>query len=113
MGFLDFVKKIGNGLKKGVETIGGGIKKAAVSIHHSILKPIYKSVIKPVYEKAVKPVGKRVVNFVSHGIDRIERLSDAGVKGVEGIGAGISNLGNSPMMLFGLLALGGIVALKR
>ena len=99
MGFLGInFNKIAAGFKSAISTIGHGLKKAAVGVYNHALKPIYKGVIKPAWNKVIKPVGKRAISFVSHAVDRVERIADAGVKGVEGGANLLSGLGNTPIV---------------
>jgi hypothetical protein len=113
MGFLGInFGKIVSGFKRAVSTVGHGLKKAAVGVYHKALKPLYTSVIKPAYTKIIKPVGERAIKFVSHAVDRVERIADAGVKGIES-GAGLlDTISKSPMIILGVLGLGALVALK-
>lgn len=113
MGFLSFFKKIGNGIKKTATSIGNGIKKVSVKAYHTVIRPAYKKVIKPIYTSVVKPVAKKAISFVEHSIARAEKIADAGASGAEGIGDLFKNIGNSPMLIIGLVGVGALVALKR
>lgn len=113
MGFLSFVSKIGSGFKSAVSTVGSGFKRAVKQIHHSILKPVFNRVLKPVYQKAIKPIAKRAITYVEHGIDRVERIADAGTKAAEGAGNFMDSIGKSPMLIAGVIAVGAIVLLKK
>ena len=55
MGFFD-------SLLSPFEYIGSGISKAATTVKHSVLDPIYNKVLKPVYNKVVVPVYNRLGN---------------------------------------------------
>ena len=103
MGFLNFFKKIGKkiggGFKSIGKTIGSGFHKVTHFVDHKIIRPIYK--------KVVKPVGNKIINYVDRGVQRVERIADAGAKSAEGFGGFVSNP-------FGIVAIGigGLVALN-
>lgn len=110
MGFLSsFTSAVSSGFKSVTNTVGSGFK----AVTNSVIKPAYNSVVKPVYNSVIKPVAERGISYVEHGIDRVERLADAGVKGAEGAGNFLDTIGKSPMLIIGVLALGAIVALKK
>jgi hypothetical protein len=113
MGFLGInFGKIASGFKSAVSTVGHGLKSAATGVYHSALVPLYNKVLKPAYTKVIKPVGERAISFVSHGIDRVEHIADAGVKGLES-GAGLlDTISKSPMIILGVIGLGALLALK-
>lgn len=94
MGFFD---SIVSGVKSGFNTI----KKAVVT-------PVYNTVVKPVYNKVVKPVAERGIKYVSHTIDRVERVADAGTRGLEGVG----DLLNSKPFMYMALGVGAIVVVN-
>ena len=104
--------KIASGFKKAVSKIGSGLKKAANKVYHKALVPLYKKVLKPTWNKVIKPVGEKAISYVSHGIDRVERIADAGIKGVEGGANLLSGIGNTPVVLLGALGLGALLIMK-
>jgi hypothetical protein len=116
MGFLSGLGinfgKISSGFKTAFSTIGKGLKKAATTVYHKALVPAYEHVLKPAYTKIIKPVGEKGISFIKHSVDRVERIADAGVKGVEGAGNILSGIGNTPVVLLGALGLGALLILK-
>ena len=113
MGFLGInFGKIGAGFKSAFSTIGNGLKKAATTVYHKALVPAYEHILKPAYTKIIKPVGEKAISFVKHSVDRVERIADAGTKGVEGLGNLASGIGNTPIVLLGALGLGALLILK-
>jgi len=101
---MSFFTKFAQGIKgffkripKAFEKIGKGIAKGAKAVYHKVLEPAYN--------KVIKPIGKKIGDFVSHGIDRVDRLADASVSGVEGIG----KLLNSNVFMYGALGIGGLL----
>jgi hypothetical protein len=64
MGFFD-------SLLSPFEYIGSGISKAATTVKHSVLDPIYNKVLKPVYNKVVVPVYNRVGKPIVGTIGRV------------------------------------------
>ena len=114
MGFLGInFGKISSGFKTAFSVIGKGFKKAANKIYHKAIIPTYNKVLKPAYEKVIKPAGEKALNFVKHGVDRVERIADAGVKGVEGGANLLSGLGNTPVVLLGAMGLGALLLLRK
>jgi hypothetical protein len=116
MGFLSGLGinfgKISSGFKTAISVIGKGFKKAGNTIYHKAIVPTYEKILKPAYTKIIKPVGEKGISFVSHAVDRVERIADAGVKGVEGAGNILSGIGNTPVVLLGALGLGALLIMK-
>jgi hypothetical protein len=112
MGFFDFVNKIGSGFKSAISTVGNGLKSATVGVYDKALKPIYKKVIEPAYKKIIKPVGERAIKFVSHSIDRVEDIADAGVKGIESGSNLLDTISKSPMIIMVAIGAGLLLALR-
>lgn len=113
MGFLSFFKHIGSGIKKGFHSIGTGLKKAGNWTLNKVFKPGFNKIIKPVFNKVVKPATKKAVSFVNHGVDRVERIADAGTKGIESAGGLLGTISKSPMLIIGIIAIGAFVAIKK
>lgn len=114
MGFLGInFGKIASGFKRAVSTIGNGLKKAATTVYHKAIVPTYNKVLKPAYEKVIKPAATKALEYVKHGVDRVERIADAGVKGIEGGANLLSGLGNTPVVLLGAMGLGALLLLRK
>lgn len=98
---MGFFSSIGNFFKKA----GNGIKQGFTTVYKKALVPLYNKVIKPVYKKVIKPIGERAIKFVKGGVDRIERLGNAGVSAAEGVG----KILNSNTFYYMALGVGGLV----
>ena len=109
---MGFFSDIGNAFSSAASSVGSGFKKIGTTIA-DVAKPVFNKAIKPVYNKVIKPVAERGIKYVEHGIDRVERIADAGTRGAEGVGSFLENIGNSPMLIAGVIALGAVVALRR
>lgn len=109
---MGFFSSIGHAFSSAASTVGSGLKSVSSAVV-SVATPVYNKAIKPLYNKVVKPVANRAITYVEHGIDRLERVADAGTKGAEGVGNLFSNIGSSPMLIAGLIGVGAIVMLRK
>ena len=111
-----FFDDIWSGVRDFGSSIGSGIKDVSVGAYNSVFKPVgefsYNEVIKPVanfaYNDVAKPVGNFVENTGGKLLDKGERLLDSSLNTFDNI----SNLLTNPIVVIGILIVGGIVVTK-
>ena len=93
--------KFGHSLSSGFQTIGKTLNK-------NVFQPIYKKVLEPGYNNIIRPIGEKTIGFISHSIDRVDKLADSSVKATEGL----ASLAGDKTFTYGALAIGGLIGLS-
>ena len=106
--FKNAGKSISSGFSKFGNTLKTGFTKAATTINKKVFQPIYKKVLEPGYNHIIRPIGEKTVGFISHSIDRVDKLSDASVTATEGL----AKLAGDKSFTYGALAIGGLIGLS-
>lgn len=114
MGFFQAIfgkkaKSIDGFFNSAGKTVKTGFTKVTHFVDKKILQPIKHTIIEPVYNKIVRPVAQKGFTFVNHSLDRLDRIGEAGTRGLENAG----NILSSKPFIYGGLALAGLIALKR
>ena len=122
MGFLGFFEKIGRGIAHGFKKVGRGIASAGKWVYHKAIKPVgnftYNKVLKPVgqgiakgatfaYDKVIKPAGNFIGKQAEKAWNRFEKVQDAAVAGVSGLGKAADGLGSFLQNPLNVLLIGG------
>ena len=100
--------QISSGFKKFSHTLSTGFTTVVKTLNKHVFQPIYKKVLEPGYNHIIKPIGQKTIGFITHSIDRVDRLADSSVLATEGL----AKLPGDKTFTCGLLAIGGIVGLS-